>query len=257
MGLGIDAIVLLGFFGLILWLLFLAVLAGTLLGIQAILHRLLPPRFQDRKVTGMIAAALLILALNISYVVKREYDTLAYETAKVQLSQVCAALAQPIVRGTLPRQIDVISIKGFRDPLNAAMALRSFSRERGLIAPTTEYEATANSFGDAMRLEPSLGSKGQKFLMGPARAKFQLEQVKGKNSIDLTALAGFKPNRLSVRDNHGFLLRDLASNQIVAQRHFPVLVLAVREYDEECKRATESGSPELPKLRIGAFVSAL
>lgn len=257
MGLGIEAIILLGFLGLILWLMFLVALAGTLLGIQALLQHLLPPRYRDRRFTGFIAAILLSFALSVTYVVKREYDQLAYETAKIQLSRLCSTLAQPVIRGTVPKQIDVISIKGFRDPLRAAIVLKSFSREQRLITTSTEYEATPNSFGDAMRLEPDLGSKGQKYLMGPARAKYQLEQVKGKDSIKLDDLAGFKPNRLSLRDNHGFLLRDLANNQIVAQRHFPVVVLAVREYSEECKGPKEHGSAEQPAVRLRSFVTAL
>ena len=257
MGLGIEAIILLCVLGLVIWLMFLVAMAGALLGVQAVLQRLLPPRFRDRRFTGYIAGILLSCALSVTYVVKREYEHLAYETAKTQLSQLCTVMARPVIRGAVPERIDVISIKGFRDPLVAAMVLKRFSREQGPITSSTEYEATANSFGDAMRLEPDLGLKGQAHRMGPARAKYQLEQVKGKDSIKLDELAGFKTNRLSLTNNHGFLLRDLANNQIVAQRHFPVVALAVREYSEECKGPKEHGSAEQPGVRLGSFVTAL
>lgn len=177
----------------------------------------------------------------------------------LQTIQRCAQLAQPIVRGVWPVPIDVIALKGFRDPAVAAIVLNRSSKERaqGPIAPVTEYERVANRLGDAKRFDPGLGAKGQKLQSGPARAKYPLEQVKGKDSVDLADLAGFKPTKLTLRDNHGLMLRELSSNQIVAQPHFQEVVLAVREYGQECKGPTETGSAEYCKVRLESFVRAL
>lgn len=257
MGLGTDFLILLAIFGLLLWLLFLAALAAALLGIQFALHRLLPGWFADRRQASIMAAVLLLLAIGVTAQAKRTYDRRALATAKVQLSHLCTTLARPIVRGTMPAHIDVISIKGFREPVSAAIGLKKLSRERGLIRSTTEYEGTTNSFGDAMFYEPDRGSKGQRFQSGPARARYQLEQVKGKNSVNLADLAGFNPTHLTLTDNHGFLLRDLSNNQIVAQRHFPTVLLAAQGYHEECKGPNENGSPDVFFPRLGAFVAAL
>lgn len=257
MGLGTDFLILLAFFGLLLWLMFLVALAAALMGIQFALRRLLPGWFADRRQASIMAAVLLLLAVAVTAQAKRTYDRHALATAKVQLSHLCTTLARPIIRGTMPNQIDVVSIKGFREPISAAIGLRKLSREQGLIRPTTEYEGTSNSFGDAMSYEPDRGSKGQRHQSGPARARYQLEQVTGRNSVNLAELVGFKPSHLTLTDNQGFLLRDLANNQIVAQRHFPTVLLAAQGYHEECKGPKENGSPDVFFPRLAAFIAAL